>query len=66
MDRILVGRLDLNVNENVIEGMDAFGAVCRKFNDEPDKACRPFDKARAGTVISDGGAMIMLESEEAA
>lgn len=44
--------------------MDAFGALCTTFNDDPEAACRPFDKSRAGTALSDGGGMIMLESEE--
>jgi 3-oxoacyl-[acyl-carrier-protein] synthase II len=46
--------------------MDAFGALCTTFNDNPEAACMPFDKKRAGTVLSDGGAMILLESEESA
>ena len=46
--------------------MDAFGAVTKDFNNAPDKACRPFDKNRAGTVLSDGGGMILLESFESA
>lgn len=44
--------------------MDSFGALCTIHNDDPENACMPFDKKRAGTVLSDGGAMIMLESEE--
>jgi len=44
--------------------MDAFGALCTTFNDDPDGACRPFDVSRAGTCLSDGGGMILLESEE--
>lgn len=64
MDRILVGGLDYNCNQNVLPGMDAFGALCTTFNDNPEAACRPFDKTRAGTVLSDGGGMVLLESEE--
>lgn len=64
MDRVLVGGLDYNCNQNVLPGMDAFGALCTTFNEKPEEACMPFDKKRAGTVLSDGGAMIMLESFE--
>ena len=66
VDRIIAGGLDYNVNENCVGGMNAFGALTKSFNDAPDKAMRPFDKRRSGTVISDGGAMVLLESEESA
>ncbi len=64
MDRVLVGGLDFNCNQNVLPGMDAFGALCTTFNHDPQAACMPFDKKRAGTCLGDGGAMILLESEQ--
>lgn len=64
MDRVIVGGCDYNCNDNVIGGMDAFGALCQTHNNDPEHACMPFDKKRTGTVMSDGGAMILLESEE--
>jgi beta-ketoacyl ACP synthase len=33
-------------------------------NDDPAGACRPFDADRDGTVFSEAGAMLLLESEE--
>ena len=33
-------------------------------NDAPEEASRPFDKARDGFVLGDGGAMVVLESLE--
>jgi 3-oxoacyl-[acyl-carrier-protein] synthase II len=67
MDRILYGGVDYNVSSNVItQGMEAFGALCTTYNDKPEDACMPFDKKRCGTVIGDGGAFLILESEEAA
>jgi 3-oxoacyl-(acyl-carrier-protein) synthase len=46
--------------------MESFGALCTKYNDKPDKASRPLDKDRAGTVVSDGGGVLILESLESA
>ena len=43
LDRVLVGGLDLSTDLNVVQGMDLFGAVCIKHNDNPDFAMRPFD-----------------------
>ncbi len=31
-------------------------------NDTPESACRPFDRARRGTVAAEGGGLIILES----
>ncbi|WP_156298320.1 KasA/KasB family beta-ketoacyl-ACP synthase [Mycobacterium paragordonae] len=33
-------------------------------NDDPTGACRPFDKHRDGMVLAEGGAMILVETEE--
>jgi 3-oxoacyl-[acyl-carrier-protein] synthase II/beta-ketoacyl ACP synthase len=33
-------------------------------NDDPEGACRPFDADRDGTVFSEGGALMLIETEE--
>ena len=43
--------------------MDAFSALCRTSNHAPKEAMRPFDSKRAGTVLSDGGALLLIESQ---
>jgi 3-oxoacyl-[acyl-carrier-protein] synthase II len=40
--------------------------VLTKDNENPQAACRPFDKTRNGTVIGEGAAMLMLERLDSA
>ena len=61
-----MGGLDFNCNENAVEGMSDFGAVSVEHNESPDQAMRPFDSKRSGTVLSDGGALLVLETLESA
>lgn len=35
-------------------------------NDEPERACRPFDRTRGGLVLGEGGAILILEELESA
>ena len=46
-----------------------FGLLCRQRvlstnNDEPEKACKPFDKYRDGLVAGEGGGALVLETAE--
>ena len=43
---------------------DAMGAMSSKYNDEPARASRAFDKDRDGFVISGGGGILVLEELE--
>ena len=45
---------------------DAMGAMSSKYNDTPERASRAFDADRDGFVIAGGGAMVVLETLEAA
>jgi 3-oxoacyl-[acyl-carrier-protein] synthase II len=61
VDVCLAGAVDLTVTPM---GMSAFGnlrALSTKFNAEPARASRPFDKDRDGFVMSEGGAIFVLE-----
>ena len=71
MDMIRLGRADVVVvggTEAAIHAlpMAAFGQMMAlsKRNDEPERASRPWDKARDGFVLSEGAACLVLESEE--
>ena len=43
---------------------DGMGALSKNFNDDPQKASRPYDANRDGFVIGAGGGILVLESEE--
>ena len=43
---------------------DIVQAASRGYNHRPDEASRPFDKDRDGLVVSEGAAVIVMESEE--
>jgi 3-oxoacyl-[acyl-carrier-protein] synthase II len=65
------GRADVVVAagvEGLIE-LTSIGAFARinalsTRNDDPEHACRPFDKGRDGTVLSEGAGALILESLE--
>jgi len=42
------------------------GRLVTGMNDRPAAACRPFDADHAGTVIGDGGGLVVLEAVESA
>lgn len=41
-------------------------ALAAGYEDDPAAACRPFDRARAGFVMSSGAAAVLLEAEDTA
>lgn len=63
---MISGSLDFNLNRHFFEGMELFGANCNTYNHDPSQASRPFDKKRCGPILSDGGAILILESLESA
>jgi 3-oxoacyl-[acyl-carrier-protein] synthase-1 len=45
---------------------DAMGVLAANSNASPERACRPFDRARAGFAIAGGAAVLVLEERERA
>ncbi len=43
---------------------DAMGALSTKYNDDAERASRPYDRDRDGFVIAAGGGMVVLEALE--
>jgi len=46
--------------------MDTLSALNKSYNDNPDKALASFDQSRMGTVLGDGGGLMLIESLESA
>lgn len=64
-DYMLAGGVEATVCGSAVGGFGAMRALSTK-NEAPEKASRPFDKARDGFVLAEGGAVFVLESLESA
>jgi 3-oxoacyl-[acyl-carrier-protein] synthase II len=62
-DVMICGGSEAALHPTMMAGFDIMGALSR-YNDDPAGACRPFDTTRDGFVMSEGCAILVLESEE--
>jgi len=62
-DAIIAGGTEANITPLTIGGFNAMKALSTR-NDEPEKACRPFEKHRDGFVIAEGAGILILEELE--
>ena len=62
-DVMLAGGSEAPVTRLSVAGFGAMGALSRR-NGDPAGASRPFDAERDGFVLGEGGAVLVLESEE--
>lgn len=63
-DLCISGGTEAAITEFSIASFEALQALSHSFNDEPQKASRPFDKDRDGFVLAEGSAIFMLEELE--
>lgn len=63
-DLMLAGGAEAVVNALGLAGFSKMRAITAEFNDEPEKASRPWDKKRSGFVMSEGAAALVLEELE--
>lgn len=63
-DVMIAGGTEAVVMEFTVGGFMKEKALSTKFNDTPEKACRPFNADRDGFVMGEGAAVLILESEE--
>jgi 3-oxoacyl-[acyl-carrier-protein] synthase II len=62
-DFFLVGGAESKLNPLSLVRQSLFQALSRR-NEEPEKACRPFDRQRDGIVLGEGGGVLVLEELE--
>ena len=63
---MLVGGVEFNIESPNQYQLNEIGALNPDQNAEPQKALRSFQEGRSGTVIADGGGVLLLESLESA
>ena len=61
---MLAGGAEAAVHELGMAGFAAARALSTAFNDAPQRASRPWDRARDGFVMGEGAGMVVLESLE--
>lgn len=62
-DVMLAGGTDAIIADIIFTAFGAMRALSTR-NDDPTRACRPFDKDRDGLVIGEGAAIVVLEKLE--
>lgn len=63
VDAMLAVGTDCELVPEVMAALNASGSLTTKYNDDPGRASRPFDRGRDGNVVGEGAAGILLESE---
>jgi 3-oxoacyl-[acyl-carrier-protein] synthase II len=63
-DVMLAGGAEAAICRIGIAGFNACRALSTAYNATPEKASRPYDKARDGFVMGEGAGMVMLEEYE--
>ena len=63
-DIILAGGSEASITQLGFAGFCNMKAMSTGSNDNPQKACRPFDATRDGFVMAEGSGVLVLETEE--
>ncbi|MER6347577.1 beta-ketoacyl-[acyl-carrier-protein] synthase family protein [Streptomyces sp. NPDC001595] len=63
---MLAGGYDSLTSWLDLVGFSLLGALTKDFNDDPERASRPFDAGRTGFVLGEGSVVFVLEELEAA
>lgn len=63
-DIMVCGGAESSIHPLAVAGFNNMQALSSKFDDEPEKASRPFDKDRDGFVMGEGSGILILEELE--
>lgn len=63
-DVMVAGGTESSIVPIGIAGFIACRALCTSFQDEPERASRPYDRDRCGFVMGDGAGIMVLEEYE--
>ncbi len=61
-DVIITGGVECLLYDYVLAGFEAMEALATGYEDQPEKASRPFDKNRSGFVFGEGVGIVIIES----
>lgn len=62
-EAVIAGGTEANITPMTVAGFNAMKALSTR-NEEPEKACRPFEKNRDGFVVAEGSGILILEELE--
>lgn len=60
-DRMLAGGTDAAICYGVLDVFCVMGALSSGYNDQPERASRPYDQKRDGFVMGEGAGIVLLE-----
>jgi beta-ketoacyl-acyl-carrier-protein synthase II len=63
-DLMLTGGVDTLVHPDVMMAFEAMTVLAKNYNNQPERASRPFDAERDGFVMGEGCGILVLESLE--
>ena len=59
---MIAGGVDAPISRGILEGFNLMTVLTSDWNDEPERASRPFSKDRSGIVLGEGAWVFVLES----
>lgn len=65
-DFMLTGGVDSPLSPGILKGFEVMTVCTKDWNDEPERASRPFSKDRSGIVLGEGSWIYVLEEFESA